>query len=168
MGKENILRYPIAPHLLRAWKRGELSGTIELPLGEARPCLRIEYRQYHAPEYFLGRHFLGQFLLDERPLCVRESYRYESITNSGRVTWQGTATSDEGMAACSEIVMAHQAEQLHALRETKAGVFELLAGLDVDQSFHEIEQDVYRCRLELDSAARAVTLERSYFRDAST
>jgi hypothetical protein len=42
------------------------------------------------------------------------------------------------------------------------------AALDVDQSFHEIEYDAYRCAGRLDVKHRELTLERSYYRDAST
>lgn len=168
MGKDNIHRYPIAPHLLSHWTRDEQTGMLELPLGTTGAVVRIDYVRYRPPEYFLGRHFLGTVTLDGQPLRVKERYRYHTINDSGAVRWTGDAASDDGLCACSEIVMAHEAGRELAFHETGAGIWELGAALDVDQSFHEIEHDSYRCAARLDMHRGTLELERSYFRDAST
>jgi hypothetical protein len=168
MGKDNIYRYPLAPHLLSHWTPMERTGTIELPLGRTGRVLCIRYVQYRPPEYFLGGHFLGSVNLDGQPLRVTEKYSYHTVNNSGQVKWKGLATSEMGQCACSEIVMAHDAGQLLVLMETEPDLWVLEANHKVDQSFHEMEYDDYRCTGRLDVQARALILERSYFRDAST
>lgn len=168
MGKDNIYRYPIAPHLLSHWTRSERTGALELPLGATGRVLRVDYVQYKPPEYFLGQHFLGTVTLDGQPVRVVELYRHHSVTNSGHVRWKGRAASEEGLCAVSELIMAHDAKRELALREVEPGIWELGASLDVDQTFHEIEINSYRCAGRLDVGRRELTLERSYYRDAST
>ncbi|MBN2080283.1 MAG: hypothetical protein JW838_15035 [Spirochaetes bacterium] len=47
-------------------------------------------------------------------------------------------------------------------------IWHMDTALRVDQSFHEIEFDSYRCETKLDIIRRELELDRSYFRDAST
>lgn len=167
MGREDY-RYPIAPHLLSHWRRAERTGELVLPVGETGRVLRIEYVEYEPPSYFLGRHFLGRVLLDEQPLRVHEQYRYHTEGNSGSVRWMGEATSDQGLCACSEIVMAHDAGRALVWQQETPGVWRLALRHKVDQSFHELEYDDYRVSGRLELERRELHLERSYFRDSST
>lgn len=98
---------------------------------------------------------------------MRGVYRYHSITNSGETRWENEETRTDGLAACGELVMAAERGRELVLRQ-EGGRYRRDVRVSVDQSFHEIESDDYGCVVELDIEAGELTLERSYFRDAST
>lgn len=116
----------------------------------------------------MGQHYLGTATLNGKTLHVTEHYHYHTVTNSGRVKWSGSAHSEEGLCACSELIMANDAGHAIGMSEVKKGVWNLSAKADVDQSFHEVDIERYRCEGSLDVNALTLVLERSYFRDAST
>jgi hypothetical protein len=160
--------YPIAPNMLAHWHRLERTGALELPVAGAGDAVRVTYTEYKCHRYFVGRHFLGVFTLDGRPLEVGDTYRYHTVGNNRVVRWQGGSSSREGVCACSELVMAALAGRALAFAPDGDGGLVLAVEHRVDQSLHEIEYDEFRCRARLDLAARRLHLARSYFRDSST
>lgn len=161
-------RYPVVSNLRSTWTRDERTGTLVIPLSGREDALEIEYVRYRPPEYFLGLHALGTARFLGAPVRVRDAYRYRTVNNSGETRFRRTETSDEGLCGCGELVMAADAGQTLVLVETDPGVWTVDTRHSVDQSFHEIESDDYRCVLRFDPGRRALNLERSYFRDAST
>lgn len=160
--------YPIAPNMLAHWLRLEQTGVLELPVDGTGTVVRVAYTEYKCHRYFVGRHFVGVFTIDGRPLEVGDTYRYHTVGNYGAVRWQGHSSSAEGVCACSELVMAAMAGQSLAFGPGEDGCLVLAVEHLVDQSLHEVEYDDYRCQARLDLAARRLHLERSYFRDSST
>jgi len=160
-------RYPIAPNLLQFWNRGSRKGKIEIQLGPAH-SLSVRYEHYTPPSYFLGDHFLGTFLLDGEPLHVTENYGYHTITNSRTTRWSGSSSSESGIAACSELIMAHEQGRAIQAVQTSDEEWEITAAAEVDQSFHEVDIEYYGFKATLDLKKLTLILNRSYFRDAST